>query len=163
MLTGHIMFQQAGLIAVSFFIFVVTECGPSSVPPLPMLLAAGVSPPSMMFKPGTPAGHRRLRLLHRSSAAVCLVDCLSGAVSGKKESVEDLKNAPELAQYLPRRFPPRLSYDHFSLARSLALSFGIDVVPRRWRGKPTGRSISCRPVSHFAVAIFIITRGACGC
>ncbi|STT83433.1 PTS system ascorbate-specific transporter [Klebsiella pneumoniae] len=61
------------------------------------------------------AGHRRLRLLHRSPAAVCLVDCLqSGAVSGEKRGECGRPQAARLAQYLPRqhRFH-RDCHDHF--------------------------------------------------
>ncbi len=113
MLTGHIMFQQAGAdrrLVLYLWLRNVDDHHLYRRAGLPVLgyhLQHDVQADS--------AGHRRLRLLHRSPAAVCLVDCLqSGAVSGEKRGECGRPQAARLAQYLPRqhRFH-RDCHDHF--------------------------------------------------
>ena len=154
MLTGHIMFQQAGLIAVSFFIL---GCGMwttiicTAVLSLPVLgyhlnmmfsrlswsptAAASPSVTSSSLPHGLPTKWRRIwgkeRVWKTSS-------CQAGSISSTTTS-----------------FPPRLSRP-FSLARSC---FPLVLTScRRWRENHWTVYILQTGFS-FAVAIFIITQG----
>jgi PTS system ascorbate-specific IIC component len=155
MLTGHIMFQQAGLIAVSSLSSV------TDVDDHYLHRGAGLALLGHHLQHDVQAdsgSDRRLRLLHRSPAAVCLVDCLqSRAVSGQKEeSVEDLKLPGWLNIFHDNIVSTAIVMTIFFGA--ILLSFGIDVV-QAMAGKTHWTVYILQTGFSFAVAIFIITQG----
>ena len=141
MLTGHIMFQQAGLIAVSLYLRL------PHVDHDYLHRRAGIALLGYHLQYDVQAdagGHRRLRFLHRPSAAIRPLAYKVAPYRVKEDSVEDLKLPGWLNIFHDNIVSTAIVMTIFFGA--ILLSFGIDVV-QAMAGKRTGRFISCRPVS----------------